>query len=246
MVGAPLLAGKAALRVGAGLVTIASAPDVVDKLERRVEEIMTFRIGSKPVETILDFIQKRKVTSVVIGPGLPVEAEPLVRAILPHLNIPVVLDAGGLTSFVDFLDELHPTDKASIIITPHAGEFRKLTGNDIVPNSETSKKVLQNFAEKHNVTIVFKGNHTLVVWPGGKLYENTTGNPGLATAGTGDVLSGIIGGLLAQGISSGDSAETAVYLHGLAGDLAARDKTVAGMIASDVTEYIPNALSQGK
>lgn len=242
MVGAPLLAGEAALRIGAGLVTVASTLDVVDKLERRVEEIMTFRIGPRPSGEILDFISARKVTAVIIGPGLSPEFGQLVRDILPQLTLPVVLDAGGLTCFADFLDELHPADGGSIVITPHSGEFRKLTGKEVTTGHEPSKKILQAFSAGHKATVILKGYHSLIAHPDGKIYENTTGNPGLATAGTGDVLSGLVGGLLAQGFHPGPAAETAVYLHGLAGDLAAQDKTVAGLIASDVVENIPEAL----
>lgn len=124
----------------------------------------------------------------------------------------------------------------NIIITPHSGEYARLTGI-----ADGHLRHARTLAATYGITIVLKGSHTKVCY-GQALYKNTTGNPGLATAGTGDVLAGVIAGLCAQGINSAEAAQLGVFIHGLAGDLAAADKTQAGMIASDVVEYIPAAL----
>ena len=247
MVGAPLLCGKAALRIGAGLVTIAADALTVDKLDRRVEEIMTFAIQDDPVlasDALLKFITKRKVNSVVIGPGLKQTMGEVAKLLVPQLRLPIVLDAGGLTTFSTHLAQLQDITQHNqqIIVTPHAGEYARLSGSPTTQPDELRQQAVQ-FAKNYHLTVVLKGNHTIVARPDGSHYENQTGNPGLATAGTGDVLSGVIAGLLAQGITYTEAAELGVYIHGLSGDLAADVKTQAGLIASDVTEFLPKALA---
>ncbi len=238
MVGAPLLAGEAALRTGAGLVTIASHPEVIDKLEKRVREIMTLRIPPKASEAIKilnQFIRDRKVSVLIVGPGQDADFAKLNEALLRKVDIPVVIDAGAFTTFYKNLKLLKDLTKLNpnLILTPHSGEYQRLSAKEVGT---------AEFAKNHHVTLVLKGHQTLVTHPNGTLYQNTTGNPGLATAGTGDVLSGIIAGLLAQGLSTANAAECGVYLHGIAGDLTADTKTQPGMIASDVIEHIPASL----
>lgn len=244
MVGAPLLSAEAALRSGAGLVTIASHAEVIDKLEKRVREVMTLRLprGPSAVRQLADFIKNRKVSVAVIGPGMAPDFAPLSPALLLKIHIPMVIDGGALGAFQDWLDELRQAAlrAQTLVLTPHAGEFQKLTGVK-PPAGAKLKQAVANFAEEYGVTLVFKGHHTLVGHPDGSVYKNTTGNPGLATAGTGDVLSGIIAALLSQLPNAGQAVEAAVYLHGLAGDRAARAKTQPGMVASDVIEQIPAA-----
>lgn len=250
MVGAPLLAGEAALRIGAGLVTIASDEVTIQGLNRRVEEIMTLTLPSHnksdtSVDVMLEFIKARKVNAIVIGPGLSLEAADMVRKLIKKLDdMPLVIDAGGLAAFRDNLDALQQAAQRNrnIIITPHMGEYLKLVGERLADSEITNHAV--NFAQQYGLTLVLKEHHTLVVHPDGSQYRNNTGNPGLATAGTGDVLSGIVGGLLAQGADSGSAAETGVYVHGLAGDLAVAAKTEAGIIASDLLDFLPEALKK--
>lgn len=250
MVGAPLLTGMAALRMGAGLVTIASEEASTRQLERRVEEIMTLAIPSydrvdDALQAVSGFIRTRKVTVLIIGPGLPPEAAPTVRRLVQQIPLPIVLDAGGLTAFKGHLAMLRQAagHNPRVIITPHSGEFDKLTDASSSDDSGRRERAMQ-FAKQYHLTVVLKGRHTLIAHPEGVVYKNRTGNPGLATAGTGDVLAGIIGGLLAQGFESGQAAEAGTYLHGLAGDKAAAEKTEAGMIASDVIDFLPAALKE--
>ena len=245
MVGAPLLVGRAALRVGAGLVSIASSTDVADKLERRVEEVMTLALSLNPVEateTIRNFIKDRRASVLVAGPGLNKQSEELVRNLVKSINLPMVIDGGGLAALIDHLEILKKSVSKNIVLTPHLGEFGRFFNKALPTKREDLKPIAQKFAKDNQVMLVLKGQPTFVAHPDGKLYVNNTGGPGLATAGTGDVLSGMIGGIIAQGIEPKQAVEAAVYLHGLAGDIAAKEKTEPGLIASDVIEAIPYAL----
>ena len=247
MVGAPLLAGEAALRTGAGLVTIASRTDVIDKLEKRVREIMTLRLPtSRPaaLRVLSTFIRDRKVSVLIVGPGQTKASAELSAGLMRVLDIPVVMDAGAFAAFshnLGLLKELGERN-GNLILTPHGGEFERLTGNKLPSNRVQLRHAAAQFSKFHNVTLVLKGHRTLVAHPEGKIFENSTGNPGMATAGTGDVLCGVIAGLLAQGLTTTEAAEAGVNLHGLAGDLAAQAKTQPGMIASDLIEQLPVAL----
>lgn len=250
MVGAPLLAGKAALRIGAGLVTIASDKETTSDLDRRVKEIMTMALPSygqpeKTLEELAAFVAARKVSALIIGPGLKYEATELVRLLAGRLKLPLVLDAGGLAAFQHHLPELQEITKQNnkVVITPHSGEYTKLSGAATTDTAKVHKQAAQ-FAKSYNLTLVLKGHHALVAHPDGTTWQNDNGNPGMATAGTGDVLSGVIAGLLAQGIEPAQAAELGVYIHGLAGDIAARAKTEPGMIASDIIEFLPEALKE--
>lgn len=238
MVGAPLLTGMAALRVGAGLVTIAAPADVTDKLERRVKEIMTLALPASGSEAALtDFIEDRKVSATVIGPGLKQTAETAaLTAALLKSPVPLIIDGGALRPRMSL------AASKPVILTPHPGEFRRLIGRDLPENRADLKPIAASFAEERGITLVLKGEPTYVVRPDGTVYENATGNPGLATAGTGDVLAGVIAGIIAQGVEASEAADAAVYLHGLAGDIAAAAKTQPGMIAGDVIDALPEAL----
>ncbi len=249
MVGAPFLSAMGALRAGAGLVTIASTPEVIDKLEKRVLEIMTVRIPSdteKAVETIREFIDNRRVSVVVLGPGMDAKFAMIAKSLVSHLTIPVILDAGALTGFGDDISVLDEATKTNphIIATPHDGEFEKLSGTQLPSEIISRKEIASQYAQTHNLTLLCKGSPTLVAHVDGSVYENNTGNPGLATAGSGDVLAGIIAGLIAQGCNGAQAADVGAYVHGLAGDLAEEEKTEAGMIASDIVEYLPAAFKK--
>jgi hydroxyethylthiazole kinase-like uncharacterized protein yjeF len=251
MVGAPLLAGKAALRVGAGLVTIASSKAVTDKLEHRVEEIMVLALPKNTVQAmkaITKFISERHVTTLVIGPGLGITNFGLVREVVQVISLPMVLDASGITAFRGHIPLIRKASSRNpdIALTPHTGEYERLTETQLPANVDQIKKQITEFATANAITVVLKGHNSLVVSPEGQIYENQTGNPGLATAGTGDVLSGVIAGLLAQNINSFYASEAGVYIHGLAADVAAQSKTEPGIIASDIIDYIPRALKKIK
>jgi hydroxyethylthiazole kinase-like uncharacterized protein yjeF len=249
MVGAPFLSARAALRIGAGLATIASSANVIDKLERQVEEIMTLRLPAgnrQAVQALQAFIGKRKVKALAIGPGLAASRTGLVKHLLATLAVPVVLDAGGLRAYDNDLADLRAAGRHNlrIVLLPHTGEFRRLIGREL-PGSRTAlKQLLADTAKATGTTIILKGDRSLVVGDKGRLYVNSSGNAGLATAGTGDVLTGMVAGLLAQAFDPYEAASCAVYLHGLAGDLAAADTTEPGLIASDLIDYLPAALQK--
>jgi len=249
MVGAPLLSGLSALRVGAGLVTITSSSEVIDKLEKRVLEIMTLRLpdnNDEALETIIEFIEKRRVSVVVFGPGFDTTTETLVKNIIGMISIPIVLDAGAVTMFHDDLTTLKKVAKHNqkIILTPHDGEFEKLTGTKLATEIDKRKETAAAFAKIYGLTLVCKGTTSLVAHPDANVYVNSTSNPGMATAGTGDVLDGIIAGLIAQGFTLEDATDNGIYIHGLAGDLVAEEKTQVSLIASDLIESLPLALKK--
>ncbi len=247
MVGAPFLAAKAALRVGAGLVTIASYAGVIDKLEKRVEEIMTLRLPADEADAlsaVQSFVRARKVSTVVIGPGQSPDWHQFDRQLLARLSMPAVVDGGALGAFQDNLTALKDLGarNSGVVLTPHGGEYERLRGAKPPHDATALAQDAAAFARDLQVTLVLKGHATVVAHRNGGLYQNTTGNPGMATAGSGDVLSGIIGGLLAQGLATDDATESGVYLHGLAGDMATAKTTQPGMIASDLIKYLPQAL----
>ena len=243
MVGAPYLAGRAALRSGAGLVTIGSTPEVIDKLEARTEEIMTFRLAPNRkvmLQELERFIHARKVDVLVIGSGMMPELADQTAAILSIVGLPTVIDAGGLAA----LYAKRKVNLASqhLVLTPHPGEFQRFFHDHLPKDREALRPIAQEFAHSRGVTLVLKGQPTFVANQEGELYVNSTGGPALATAGTGDVLSGVIAACLAQGLSPYLAAQSGVYLHGFAGDVAGRTKSVAGVIASDVIESLPVVL----
>ena len=178
---------------------------------------------------------------VALGPGLGRNEAltALVTAVLAHTTAPVVLDADGLNALQGHTDRLRRRS-APLILTPHPGEFARLLGSDVAAVQARRQALAVSFAAEHRVILVLKGQHTLVT-DGRRLYTNTTGNPGMATGGTGDVLTGLIAALLGQGLQPFAAAQLGVYLHGLAGDLA-RDKLgEVSLIASDLLRYLPRA-----
>lgn len=238
MVGAPWLAALAALRAGAGLVTIASSPDVIDKLEKRVTEIMTRRLNNL-ADDLVSYIKERKVSVLVIGPGMQPAAASEAIAAVKNLSLPLVIDGGGLAALAADPGLLAGLP-ADTILTPHPGEFSRFFKDQ--PSDQNQAAI--GFAKHHKLNLVLKSHPGLVINPAGEVYENTAGGPGLATAGSGDVLSGVIGALLAQDLPPYQAACAGAYLHGLAGDLAAKAKTEPGMIASDVIEALPEAFKK--
>jgi len=185
-------------------------------------------------------------TVLAIGPGIgtvPETAE-LVRTLVNARRLPVVLDADGLNAFDGRMDQFQSGgDLADAILTPHPGELSRLLGVNTAEIQARRLESARDFARKHQVNLVLKGFRTLTAAPDGKVWVNPTGNPGMATGGTGDVLTGITAGLVAQyrhrPIS--EVAAAAAFLHGLAGDLAAKDKGQASLIAGDLIEALPKA-----
>jgi ADP-dependent NAD(P)H-hydrate dehydratase / NAD(P)H-hydrate epimerase len=248
--GAAAMAANAALRVGAGLVTVAIPSSVNDVLEGKLVEAMTAPMPETKARTFsrssLDrlsaFIAAR--TAVAIGPGLTTHPETvdLVQALVKTLNRPAVLDADALNALAGRASLLTQC-KTPPIVTPHPGEMARLEP-DASAQSVNADRIgtATRFARERGVFVVLKGARTVIARPDGAVAICPTGNPGMATAGTGDVLTGMMVGLLAQGLPSWDAACVATYLHGYAGDLAAMTRGQAGLIAGDVIEHIPDTL----
>jgi len=253
--GAAVLCGLGALRSGAGLVTLGipeSLNTVFIKIKPR--EAMTFPLPETKERTLsLSGYKKIKVFAktidvLVLGPGLSrnKSTQSLVRQVISEINRPMVIDADGLNALVGHLRILRTRRDAqhSTILTPHPGEMSRLLGISIKKVQSGRREIARKFARDHKVTLVLKGHDSLVADDQGNFYTNKTGNPGMATAGSGDVLTGMIGAFLGQGLRSFDAAKTAVYLHGLAGDLAAKEKTQISLIASDIIDKIPEAIKK--
>ncbi len=181
---------------------------------------------------------------LAVGPGLGNVAETaeLVRAVVNRYELPMVLDADGLNAFAGCITTLRAKNRVRVL-TPHPGEMGRLSGRPAAEIQARRVEEAREFALERNVTLVLKGFRTLIAAPGGQVWVNPTGNPGMATGGTGDVLTGLVAGLLAQHPRRPviDVVAAAVYLHGLAGDLAAGELGQASMIAGDVLDRVPRA-----
>lgn len=251
LTGAAALCAQACMRSGAGLATLGIPASLNAVMEIKLTEVMTCplpetkagTLSLKAKPTLLKKINDSDVA--VMGPGLSVNAETksLIRQILVKIGRPMVLDADALNALAGNTAILKKI-KAPYIVTPHPGEMARLIGKDASYIKKNRLIVAKKFSNYYNAVVVLKGAGTIVADSGNKAgyYVNKTGNPGMATAGSGDVLTGIIAGLLAQGLKVFEAAKLAVYVHGLAGDLAVKEKGEAGLIASDILEKIPEAI----
>ena len=253
--GAAVLCSAAAMRSGAGLVTL-GIPEGINRaiIKIKPKEVMTLPLPETKQGTLsLNGYNKVKnfikgIDILVIGPGLTQNksTQSLVRKVISNTDKPTVIDADGLNALVGHLNILHRSLNTlpRTILTPHPGEMSKLLGASVKKVQDNREEMAKKFARDYKVTLVLKGHHTVVADNKGKFYINKTGNPGMATAGSGDILTGIISAFLGQGLNSFDAAKFAVYLHGLSGDLAAKEKTQVGMIASDIIDKIPEAIKR--
>lgn len=249
MTGAAHLAGMAALRSGAGLVTIGAPDAVYLVLARRDSELMIRPLPStlqgtlslKGFREIEDFCTGQSV--LAIGPGLSQHrtTQKLIRKVLEAVQLPLVIDADGLNALKGYLDVLDAC-RGRAILTPHPGEFCRVFGGKLNDSNVTRKRRALDAAKRCGSVIVLKGHRTVVATPDGNCYVNTTGNPGMATAGSGDVLTGTIAALVGQGLSNFEAACLGVYLHGLAGDRAAQKIGPISLTAGDLVRFLPEAL----
>lgn len=245
MSGAAVLCGSAALRGGAGLVTVACPESVWPIVAAGNSCLMTLPLpevegGLRAQAAQLLTRQSSKVDVVVIGPGLGVNESiaSVVNEIGNNLPIPAVLDADALNALD--VDNALVGHVGSRILTPHPGEFARLIGKPISAVQSRREELAIEFAQRFDVVLVLKGHGTLVC-DGRRLYCNTTGNPGMATAGSGDVLAGLIGALVGQGMPPFDAAQLGVFLHGRAGDLARDQFGEVSLTAHDLLDYLPRA-----
>jgi len=249
MSGAAVLAAQAALRTGSGLVYLAIPTSVQPLVVRKLTEVITIPVAETSAKTFAASAVRELATwlthvdAVAVGPGLTTQPQTkaFVCRLLQTVRVPIVVDADGLNACVGKTLSFRRC-QAPLILTPHPGELSRLTGVSVAAIQRDRAGVAQRFAKTWGAVIVLKGHRTVVATPAGRTDVNSTGNPGMATAGTGDVLTGMMVSLLGQGLPPERASRLAVYLHGLAGDLVAQRQGETGLIASDLLATIPQAI----
>jgi ADP-dependent NAD(P)H-hydrate dehydratase / NAD(P)H-hydrate epimerase len=250
MTGAAYLSCEAAMLSGAGLVTLAIPKSLNLLMHRKLTEEMTLPLpetgeASLAISSYSKIISfTKKCDCVLIGPGLSQnkQTQALIRSLIKDIKKPMVIDADALNALAGHLDIIYCNRQT--IITPHPGEMARLMNRSTDFINKNKKDVAKSFSSKYNVTNVLKGHRTVVASPKNRPYVNRTGNPGMATAGSGDVLAGIITALLASGMDSFKAARLGVYAHGFAGDIAAKETGEISLRARDLLKFLPDAFKK--
>lgn len=249
--GPAILAARAALRVGCGTVRVAAPKSVATLIGIAVPELMVIPLPETSSGTVaadaLAVIeaQYKPCDAAIIGPGLDEHdtTNELCRQLIAEVPLPAVIDAQALLAYAEQADTAdNGTSKNARVWTPHEGELKTLIGQSLEDLGVSREEFAPTFARQQNSTLVLKGRETLIATPDGALYKNTAGTRGMGTAGSGDILAGIIGGLLAQGVEAPRAAVWGVHLHALAGEAAAQKCGDDGMMASDMLEFLPLVL----
>jgi NAD(P)H-hydrate epimerase len=246
--GAAALAAESALRSGVGLVTVATAASqqpivaglVIEAMTAPLEEGARGVIGQRAWATLAELAGGRDAVALGPGVGLDAEVQDVVRRLVVETRVPMVIDADAVTALTGHLDLLRKA-AAPRCLTPHPGEMARVLGMNVADVQRDRVAVARDFATTYRVFVVLKGAASVVARPDGTVVLNPTGNPGMASGGTGDVLTGMVGALLARGLEAGDALTSAVYLHGLAGDVAAEGAGEESLIARDVIAALPEA-----
>ncbi len=248
-VGAPILAAAAALRAGAGLVSLAVPREVYPVVARKAPaEIMVHpfsgAVGRVPFGG--GSVLLRKADVVAVGPGLSRRpaAVSLARRLIAGCRQPMVVDADALAAFEGGRRIRRGSGAGTVVITPHPGEMARLLGTTVRKVQSDRRGIAARTAKRLGAVVVLKGHRTVIASPSGRTAVNRTGNPGMATAGTGDVLTGVIAALIGQGMDPFAAAKAGAYVHGLAGDLAARRVGQVSLTAGDVLSYLPAAFKR--
>lgn len=241
MAGAAVFATRAAIKSGSGLVYTCTAREIFPVLQISVPEGIC-KSWDKVKENLMQY------DAIAIGPGMGTgekTAAILIR-VLSKYDGPVIIDADGLNTIAadENLQDLVAKTRAKVIMTPHVGEARRLLAGQADKGHLTREEMAEALTKKYNAVVVMKGAGTIVALSDNEAYINTTGNPGMATAGSGDVLTGIIASFAGQGMVAGDAARAGVFVHGLAGDMAAEHFGEYGLTASDIADYVPFALKE--
>jgi ADP-dependent NAD(P)H-hydrate dehydratase / NAD(P)H-hydrate epimerase len=247
--GSVAMAGMAALRTGAGLSTVATPKSVLGTVAGFHPEVMTEPLDETDDGTIstragerIDALSK-SMTVLAVGPGISrnPETSEFVRSLVVKCKTPLVLDADGLNAFEGRANELSGKGR-TLVITPHPGEMARLAGSTIAAVQRDRMNIARTFAREHELIVVLKGHRTLIAQPDGTVWVNTTGNPGMATGGTGDILTGMVAGFIAQNPAHvAEAVVAAVYLHGLAGDVARESMGEHSLVATDLVKALPEA-----
>lgn len=247
--GAAAMACEAALRMGAGLVTLAIPKSLNPIMEMKLTEVMTEPLPETPKQTlslrayssILRLCENK--SAVVIGPGIGTfkETQALILKLVKSIEIPMIIDADGITA-LSTQSKIFPLVNRNLVLTPHPGEMARLIRSTPKEIQADRIGISRNFAQSNHLYLVLKGHRTLIATPKGDIFINPTGNPGMASGGTGDVLTGMIGGLVCQGLDILTSLQISVYLHGWAGDEVAREIGEKSLVATDILRKIPTLL----
>lgn len=243
--GAAILAARAALRVGCGSVRVAAPESVALQIGVAVPELMVVPLGETRDGTLsqsaIEIVaaQCKLCQALILGPGLDENAETdeAAREIVRSAPLPLVVDAQAISALGNNFD--FKGTRAPRILTPHAGEFETLWGKKLPDDDEKRAKIASDFAVKNGIVLVLKGRHTFITSPEGEIWKNESGSRALGTAGSGDVLAGIIGGLLAQGLGAAPAAIWGVYFHAQAGEAVSKDGGDDGALASDFVARLP-------
>jgi len=247
--GAAVMTSRAAMRMGAGLVTLGIPKSLNMAMESQLTEVMTVplpenanqTLGLSAYEKIMGLLEGKKGLAIGPGMGTANPTQDLVRRLIQTSPVPVVIDADGLNALVGGLEYLKDL-KVPVVMTPHPGEMARLVGTTPSQVQQERIRKARNFATTHKVYLVLKGARTVVAHPDGTASINPTGNPGMASGGMGDVLTGMIAGLIVQGLSVSEAANAGVYLHGCAADFLAQSMGPVGFLASDVIEILPGQI----
>lgn len=249
--GAVVMTSRAAMRVGAGLVTLGIPKGLNTAMESQLVEVMTEPLPEMADHTLGTSARKRIIASLngkkalAIGPGIGTadKTRDLVKGLVEDSPVPVVIDADGLNCLAGGLKCLRGP-RAPVVMTPHPGEMARLLRTTPLQVQQDRIGAARDFATRHNVYLVLKGARSVVAHPDGTVFINPTGNPGMASAGMGDVLTGVIAGLIVQGLAVGEATNAGVYLHSYTADAVAAGKGPTGYLASDVIEALPREMDR--
>ena len=243
--GAMVLAARACMRSGAGLVTAHVPSGSLEVLQTAIPEVMVVPDEERDMVSSLSPRQLEKYDAIGIGPGMGLDpaSQQVLKSLIQHAETPLVIDADGLNILAENKTWLAFLPKHSVL-TPHPGEFRRLAGE--WKNDFDRLRLQREMSVRHGIIVVVKGAHTTITSPEGKVYFNSTGNPGMATAGSGDTLTGIITAMMAQRYAPLEATLIGVFLHGLAGDIAAAEREEESMIASDIIDNLGGAFAKVK
>lgn len=254
LTGAPVMAAQAALRSGAGRVTLAVPKAVYFIAASKLTEVMVHPMPESPSGTFSTGsmgklrVLVRKANVLAVGPGLSREpaARRFAQRLVSEVALPVVLDADGINAFAGGARGKLRNARCPIVLTPHPGEMARLMGTSAEAVQRSRKEMARKAAKELRAVVVLKGHRTVVASPSGGLYVNATGNPGMASGGTGDVLTGVIAALIGQGCDLFTAAKAGVYLHGLAGDLVAKRVGQVSLTAGDILCSLPEAFLKSR